>query len=261
MENPIEISSSFSSTIERNRILSDNYVVWLKGRISKGDNYLTPYTVEINLSDYGLKGFKWESRDEIETRNVCTRLEEIATVRHKGYDIELSWQKNAPDLMRIMLDQHAMQYGNLYNETANVSTSYQRRTDLSKIGSPSEKKNIISTSQPLVINNNERIYYVQPKFSLLVEIQHVSTKKEIYEFIDVLLYKPSQSVSDNSSEIEESIKAFSPIINNLSIIDPYKNDIYFLAQNMLNRYMTQNPPSEGLGQLDRKIIHSDLRNL
>lgn len=259
MIDKIEINSSFSNTIERNRILSDNYVVWLEGEISQDNNYSKPFTFKINLSDYGLKSFKWESRDEIETRNVCTRLEEIATVKHKGYDIELAWQKNAPDLMKIALDQHDMQYGKTKPIDSNLSTSTQMRTELSKVGSPSEKKNIISTSKSIL--DNSRIFYNQPKFKILVEIQHINTQKEKYEFIDVSLYKPSQNVSDNSSEIEESIKVFSPILNNISDISPYNPITNSLAYKMLDRYMTQNPPSEGLGELDRKIIHSDLRNL
>lgn len=258
-----------SSSIEKTRILSDNYNAYIVSY--KGDKE----HISFNLSDNGLKEISWDSRDEIEVFKPCTRLEEVAIVHLKGFDIDLRWAKNSSDLMKIFLDQHTAFYGgmNLRKDALSDSKNrlnklfIQHRTPSNKRGDITVKNKIISdaygyfTKHGKDTKNYMPSDYLTPKFDLIINVQHHNGRVETIKFKSVSFYKLSQKTSENGAEVEEGIKAFSP---SCELVPAGKNQqanspkAEVFIHDALVRMMT--PPKENNDNLsfyERKIVNSD----
>jgi len=258
-----------SSSIEKTRILSDNYnayIVSFKG----AKEYIS-----FNLSDNGLKEISWESRDEIEVFKPCTRLEEVAIVHLKGFDIDLKWAKNSSDLMKIFLDQHTAFYGGMNLKKDALSDSQNRANKLFiQHRTPSDERGDITVKNKIVAGSHSYFSkhdkdtehfmhsdYLTPKFDLIINVQHHNSRVETIKFKSVSFYNLSQRTSENGSEIEEGIKAFSP---SCELVPAGKNQqanspkAEVFIHDALVRMMT--PPAEdsdNLSYYERKIVNSD----
>lgn len=250
-------NKSFENTIERQRIISDNMIVYL---IGYADNKET----KIDLSNYSLKSVSWTSRDELKVWKPCTRREEIAILKMKGFDIELNWAKNSPDLMSIYMDQHRFYYGgDSPSIDAHTIGNYGRLATSNKLGynarTPYEdrKPNTKKSSVVSVYQNTKRFTdYLTPRFDLLVEILHPYLKNNIegYLFKNVVLYGASQKTEENGSEIDETIKAFASWAEkrgNIQVSSKPANLVHDLLRNMTETNVEQ--PQEPFR--DRKIIN------
>lgn len=256
-----------SFEIEKTRLLSDNYnahIVSYNGAVEY---------ISFNLSDYGLKEISWDSRDEIEVFKPCTRMEEIAIVHLKGFDIDLKWSKNSSDLMKIFLDQHRAYFGGMnISKKETVLTDaknrisklhIQHRTPEKKRGDITQKNKIIADYYGHFADYNSQTYispdYLTPKFDLKINVQHHNGKVETILFKSVSFYKLSQRTSENGSEIDESIKAYSPscelkMSKDGGQANSPKAEVFMhdALQKMLNPQADAN-----LSYYERKIINSD----
>lgn len=258
-----------SSSIEKTRILSDNYNAYIVSY--KGDKEY----ISFNLSDNGLKEISWDSRDEIEVFKPCTRLEEVAIVHLKGFDIDLRWAKNSSDLMKIFLDQHVAFYGGMnLRKNALADTTDRLNKLFIQYRTPSDKRGDITVKNKITSGaygyftkhgSDNKHYmpsdYLTPKFDLIVNVQHHNGRVETIKFKSVSFYKLSQKTSENGAEIEESIKAFSP---SCELVPAGKNQqanspkAEVFIHDALVRMMT--PPKEdndNLSFYERKIVNSD----
>lgn len=233
--------------IEKARILSDNYEVFLEYNDVNGK------LVSINLNDNALKSFSWKSRDEIKIWKPCTKLEEIVHVKMLGFDIDLSFAKNSTEIATLYFDQH-MKY---YNQALSIDSGSNTTRNLGKFNRTYENE-YKSNFQGL---GNGSAYNV-PTYDLRVKIQHYLSQdatQVMYEeivFKTVKFYGMEESTSENSSEIEQKIKAFSSYSTRKgnSDFDRYliKNDRMFnLAGDQLEKLL--NPTSTQLDYSDRKI--------
>ncbi len=272
--------------IERNRVLSDNYTCEI---IAPSLNTI------INLADLGLKSISWEARDEIKAWTPPTRNEEICIIKHKGFDFDLRWSKNAPDLMSMLIDQHTAYYNGLVltkgnsglNSLPNIDygfrTNYQSmganlRTDVKDRGNQRLSNNearqafffgkTIDQKIPAVVSafnqSNKKIptNYVTPRYDLRIAITYPNYKKEteVYTFKNVAFYKPTQKTEENSAEIEESCKAFASWVEKSGQIS-VNPSIQNLVHDLLLIQMEKLPEESTINYHHRKIINPDLTNL
>lgn len=265
----IKNKQNHTSSIEKTRILSDNYNAYIVSY--KGDKEY----ISFNMSDNGLKEISWDSRDEIEVFKPCTRLEEIAIVHLKGFDIDLRWAKNSSDLMKIFLDQHVAFYGGMNLKADAVSDTKNRPNKLFiQHRTPEVERGDITVQNKIRAgyhgffskhgNDNEHFMhsdYLTPKFDLIINVQHHNGRVETIKFKSVSFYKLTQKTSENGAEIEESIKAFSP---SCELVPSGKNQqanspkAEVFIHDALVRMMT--PPkenSDNLSYYERKIVNSD----
>jgi hypothetical protein len=266
---PINNRQNHSLGIEKTRILSDNYNAYIVSYQGAKEH------ISFNLSDNGLKEISWDSRDEIEVFKPCTRLEEIAIVHLKGFDIDLRWAKNSSDLMKIFLDQHVAYYGGMNLKKSALSDTknrlnklfIQHRTPIEERGDITKQNKIVAGSHSYFSKHgsDNKNYmpsdYLTPKFDLIINVQHHNGRVETIKFKSVSFYKLSQKTSENGAEIEESIKAFSP---SCELVSAGKNQqanspkAEVFIHDALVRMMT--PPAENkenLSYYERKIINSD----
>lgn len=243
--------------IERDRILSDNYIVEIVYYLNNQPNYL-------DLSQYGLKSFKWEARDETKIFKPCTRKEEIALVRLLGYDLEFTFDKNSADIMVLLMQQNAIYYGaNIIKRNQNNNYEYkptnillEKRAKADTRTNPAKKTNVLSTAESNFYSK-ETPNYITPKFDLRITVQHQSTSKptfdkEILTFKDVKLFKPYQKTDEGSSTIEEGFKGFASIAIASGDVPNIPNMLNFV-QFMINEQVQFNVDERTLPQRDRKI--------
>lgn len=254
-----------------------------KGRISS-DNYdimlvLTSHPDKpiIYLSkDYGITGFKWELREEVIVTYPVTRLDAEVTVIPKGVDIEFATKKeNLDDLMMLFLTQHALSLGRyatnenfglkLMGNTmlgANLRTnpSNNKPEDQVKEG---KRDNHVANGVS-IFNNNSSVHYVTPTFDLIVRIKHfvvdTYTSTDVYTnleegfiFKNVKLFSPAQAVSENSSNIEESFKAFAGWVQILNTSKKENRWTQYLTE-MVSYQFTEKTP-EKIPYLNRRIVN------
>lgn len=249
-----EYRKDHSYKIEKARILSDNY----KAYIIHGNN-------RIDLSDFGLKSIKWEADDELIIRKPCTMKEKLPILRRGGFNFDFSWDKNSPDLMMFLLDQN-IAYLDGYVVNADIIEG--RDTNYNKIGQNlrtdlkyrSKVANSDVNSAFTFSDTRTPTTYLTIKFDLLINIQHFSTRDESYMFKNGVLYAPSQSTEENSSNISESMKGYFPIVEMNSTIS-HNTDILYLVQNALYEMMALDIKEEKLLVKDRVIINPDNKNL
>jgi hypothetical protein len=253
---------SDNNVIERSRVLSDNYNAFIINPNKPSQ--------EINLSDLGLKRISWESRDDTRTWIPCTRAEEICIVIHKGFDLELTWAKNAPDLMTLFTDQHIAYHNGLVKQGRSVNVDYLNIGNNKRTPSKDRGKvdNSPAVSNFYKVDNRIPTYYITPKFDLRIEIQHYSATSnnslmEKYTFKNVSFYKPSQSTEENSAEIVESIKAHASYVERPNVDRPvlYNGFIKTMIMEMLEEQLQKQPSESVINQRDRKIINSDLTDI
>lgn len=255
--------------IERARVLSDNYNAYI---IQIKDN---KENIVLNLGDYGLKEVKWEARDELIVKKPCTRREEIAHVHIKGFDLDFHFAKNSSDIMKMLLDQHIAYYGGMnLNRSALEDTKnrvnklmIQERTaqkelgdiTLSKVGADKKITSSPATSFSIAENDLSPTYVV-PYFDVRINIQHHSKSVESYQFKQVSFYKPSQSTSENGSEIIESIRAFAVTVELVGqhVSSPNAEKI---IHEQLSIMLATKVDTNKLQYHDRKIINQDNLNL
>lgn len=259
--NDINNRQDNSLKVERTRLLSDNYNAHL---IS---GYGTKNEISFNLSDYGLKSIKWDARDEVVYKKPCTRLEEIAMVYLKGFDFDLTFGKNSSDLMKIFLDQHIAYMGgmnikqnDLSIDTKNSSSklNIQKRTETKKLGNVESKTSILSnvSTNFETTSNYTSADYLTPRFDLKINVQHYNTKVESLLFRNCVFFKPSQSTSENSAEIDESIKMFASSVEQIgNQVNSPKAEAFI--HNALSLMLQKNVNENDLHSHDRKIINSD----
>ena len=215
--------ADYSSKIERTRYLSDNYKCYL-----------------------------------IEIWKPCTSKTEVARVIQKGFDFDLSWAKNSSDMMNLLLDQYN-NYHTIYsykNLSAIKRAGNQERTDSNKVKGGLSSVNHVF--QKPTNSNDLEVSYITPKFTLKIVIEDMLPFKEITYFTDFIMYKPSQSTSQNSSDIEESLKGFSPIPyrekENMMLINENVRD---LSWDLLYEQFVLKTTEQYLSTNDRMILNPD----
>lgn len=201
--------NNFSESIERRRLLSDNYNAYL---IPKRANGSRIDDLALNLGELGLKEVSWEARDEVNIFKPITRREEICIVECNGFDFDLKFGKNSSDLMYLWLGQHALYHGQKFGLDVEKKT-FRRESEAVKLGEQLKTPNfrqenikisdVVSVWHDLIRHEN-----LVPTYDLKINIQHFNTLIETYYFKEFSFYKPKQNVSENSSEIEESVKGF-----------------------------------------------------
>jgi len=249
-------NSDNSLRIEKTRYLSDNYNCYLIAHLINKD-------IEIDLSEYSLKSVKWDSRSELETWKPCTSKIEHSRVIQKGFDFDLSWAKNSSDMMNLLLDQYN-NYHTIYshsNSSQTKFTSTQMRTESNQVkgGLSSVNHNF----QKPANSNDLEVAYITPTFTFKQVITDDTTgQQEITYFRNFKMYKPSLSTSQNSSDIEESLKGFA------SSIDKPKNNIFLINENvrdlswdLLYEQFVLKTTEQYLSTNDRMILNPDNTDL
>lgn len=257
--------------LDRNRVLSDNFKVYLYPISSfefdiKGfpDNFKNK---GIDLTQFSLTEFSWEARDEITIWKPAGNILEECRIERLGFNIEIRWAKNAPDLMQFLIDQHTKYYGesHINNKVFDAKASpnfdaeriYRSNVDNQKdVNQPTVSPSNIGVSsfnQPNAnFKNKNNSLYLTPRFDLVVEITLYDGTVESYRFRSVRFFKPTQKTSQNSSEIEESCMAHSSLVMKNSVVKTSFQDMVGI---MLN-YMLQTKPAENSKPfLDRYIIN------
>ncbi len=232
----------------RYRITSDNYSVIL---YFEQNNKLVP-SEGIDLTElYGLSEFSWESNDEIEIRKPVTRVESISFIKTAGFNLDFTFirENDVPkdtygDIMNLIIANYRM-YLNTYSklgipETQQnlVSNNIYKRfgqnfyTDKLAKASPlfgtkvDVRLEALSNNNVFVANDkvsrfNEPARHVYIPANCVIEVRIKNTNKvfdsesyDSYRFGGVTLYKPSQSVSENSSFIMNKFKGFASYLEN-----------------------------------------------
>ena len=249
---------TFNNQVERSRVLSDNY----KAYIIYGKEYK-----KIDLSDYGLKSISWDSRDELIVRRSCVQREELAVVRRLGFDFDLRFAKNAPDLMLFFLDQTKAYLNGItitpipYIDeriTDYVGINKNLRTEL-KYRSKVANSGINSVFQKT--EGKIDTTYLSATFDLKIEILHYDGgSKETYLFKNGVFYKPSQSTSENSSFIDEGVKAFFPTVETVGNL-AYNPETKSIIPNLLFEMLNLGVDEREKPDKDRVIVNPNNRKL
>lgn len=272
MTNDLNVHESFSNKIEKARLYSTNYNVYIVSynRLEGQKNF---HETSINLSNKGLKSIEWSCRDSSRIFKPVTRKEEIIIVKHGGIDINLSWAKNDTDMMAFMIDQHIAYHGgmNLRDKlTTENKYNYENklgmnlRTDLKKIGNAEKKVNI--TSNAITNFSRKETFrnptYLTARFDLRINQQHYNGRVESYLIKNVAFKDFSQKTSEGGNEIEESMKAFGSSImySDTNTTSP-SPDVYRIIHDNLYKQCQSKPDEHKLTWLDRKIINGNNLNI
>lgn len=245
-----------SLKIEKTRYLSDNYNCYLIAHLCNKD-------IEIDLSEYSLKSVKWDSRSEIEIWKPCTSKVEESRVIEKGFDFDLSWAKNSSDMMNLLLDQYN-NYHTIYShkDTSQIkNVEMQFRTDSIKVKGGLSSVN--HAFQKPDNSNDLEVSYITPTFTFKEVItDNITGQQEIVYFRKFKMYKPSRSTSQNSSDIEESLKGFASIIErpkaNMFLINENVRD---LSWDLLYEQFQVKTSEQYLASNDRMILNPDNKDL
>jgi hypothetical protein len=249
-------NNDISFKIEKQRYLSDNYNCYLIAHLIGKD-------IEIDLSEYSLQSVKWDSRSELETWKPCTSKIEHSRVIQKGFDFDLSWSKNSSDMMNLLLDQYN-NYHTIYSydDLSRVKfAEMQTRTDNNKVKGGLSSVNHVF--QKVDTSNDLEVSYITPTFTFKEVItDDVTGQQEINLFRKFTMYKPSRSTSQNSSNIEESLKGFSAIVerpkSNMFLINENVRD---LSWDLLYEQFVLRTSEQYYSSNDRIIINPDNKDL
>lgn len=259
--------TNLQHSLEKNRVLSDNFRITLLpiSNFSTPDTTIYPdfKTKGIQLTEFSFTEFSWEARDEITVWKPAGNLMENCRVERLGFNIEMKWSKNSCDLMQFMFDHHVKYYGGNTSVPFNAndrtavdaeriwrSTFLTQKDDAQACETPSNEGQSIFDSY--VLRHDLRSIYLSPRFDLLISIRHYNGADEDYVFRSVRFFKPSQRVSQNSSEIEETCMAFSPLAFKKSVPT---NKFHNIVGSMLE-YMLRKSPDGSTDFSDRFIINT-----
>lgn len=261
-----------------------------KGRISS-DNYTIKLVCQshkdrpvFNLTElFGLTSFKWELVEEEITFTPITRLDPETIIIPKGVKMEFATKKeNLDDIMTLLITQNSLALGN--NATKkNFGLKTTKRTPLginlrtdpknNQFGEKDSQKLLRHVARGVsIFNNSNSVHYVYPTYDLVCTIKHLTVMdlsdydlqllEEEIIFKNVKLFAPTQSVTENSSDIEETFKGVAGWVE-LKESDnkqsKKENRFTQIVTEMVDFQFTNNKP-ESLEYLNRRITNPDNKN-
>lgn len=194
MEIVTEIQSPHR-TIEKQRISSDNYRVYLY--LEKwDDNGIVSYSDVplLTLTNTSLTKFSIKANDEFKKKKPCTRKEQVGILFHKGFDMDLQFAKVTDDISSMMFQQYIWYHGNAKSLGKDVRTPEDGKSD----------------GLGVSVFGSKDLNYLTPTYMMKVGIRHFEGIEEFIDFQSVQFFNFTQSAEEGSTDIVETVQAFSP---------------------------------------------------